>query len=163
MKLATKILSLLVMVGLATFYTGCDKNGGEDKTQEENQLIKLNNSWALESAHDGISARTTDFPNLVLTLSGTYVKNGTYNYSFTGTRPNPSPWPVNGTWKFGTNIPSDLIRDPGTPNETPMEYTLSGDKLTVKFNVAEGSAGWAGGTSRVQKVSGEWTFVFNKQ
>src|SRR5688572_11598510 len=117
MKFASRILSLLVMMGLATFYMSCDGGGGEDKSQQEKQLIKLNKSWALVSANDGTD-RTADFPNLVLTVSGTYVNDGTYNYSFTGTRPNPSPWPKNGTWKFGTNPLTEIIRDPVSQSST---------------------------------------------
>jgi hypothetical protein len=162
MKLATKILSLFVLVGLATFYVGC---GPDDpgKTEQEKQLEQLNSSWSLTSANDGSSDRTSGFPNLVLTLAGTYAKDGTYNYSFSGTRPNPSPWPVSGTWKFGTNVTSDLIRDPGTTNEIPMTYTVSGTSLTVNFTIASGSTGWPGGTSRIGSVTGNWSFVFTKQ
>lgn len=162
MKLATRILSLLVMVGLATFYVGCGGGGGDDETQEEKQLKKLKSSWALESASDG-TPRTSEFPNLVLTLEGNYVKNGTYAYSFTGTRPNPSPWPVSGTWKFGTDVPTQILRDPGSANEFLMTYSVTDTKLTLKFTIPDGHAGFVGGTSREKKVSGEWTFVFNKQ
>ena len=80
------------------------------QTEEELQLNKLNGIWILESANDG-QDRTDDFTNLVLTISGSFVQNGTYNYSFTGTRPNPSPWPRNGTRKFGSNKSTEIIRD----------------------------------------------------
>lgn len=162
MKLATRILSLLVMVSLATFYMSCDNGGGDDQTEEQKQLIKLNSSWTLASASEGGTPRT-DFTDLVLTISGTYAQNGTYAYSFTGTRPNPSPWPVTGTWKFGTNVVSDLVRDPGTANEIPMNYSISDTQLTINFTVPEGHTGWAGGSSRVKKVTGNWSFVFTKQ
>jgi hypothetical protein len=161
MKLATRILSLLVMIGLATFYMSCDSGGGDDKSQEEKQLIAMSGTWTLQSANDGTD-RTANFPNLALTLSGTFVKNGTYNYSFTGTRPNPSPWPVSGIWKFGTNVLTDVIRDPATSNEIPVTYSVSGNTITIEFNVPDGSAGWNVGTSRAQSVTGDWTFVFTK-
>jgi hypothetical protein len=161
MKIATKVLSLLVLAALATFSIGC---GPDDpgKSDQEKQLEKMVSAWKLTSANDGAD-RTSGFPNLVLTLSGTFAKDGTYNYAFTGTRPNPSPWPVSGTWKFGTNVASDLIRDPGTANEIPMTYTLTDNSLTINFTIASGSTGWPGGTSRVGSVTGNWSFVFTKQ
>ncbi len=161
MKIATRILSLFVMVGLATFYMSCDNGGGDDQTEEQKQLIKLVSTWNLTSATEDGTPRT-DFTDLVLTISGTYAENGTYNYSFSGTRPNPSPWPGSGNWKFGTNVLSDLIRDPGTADEIPMTYALSDNQLTISFTVPEGHAGWAG-TSRVKSVTGDWIFVFTKQ
>jgi hypothetical protein len=164
MKLVTKILSLLVLTGLTFFYAGCGGGGGESETEEQKQLKKLSSTWAISSANDGTD-RTADFPSLVMTVSGTFAQGGTYNYSFTGTRPNPSPWPVSGTWKFGTTVSSEIIRDPGTASETNVGYGLSadGNTLTLTFNVPSGSTGWAGGTSRVESVTGDWTFVFTKQ
>jgi hypothetical protein len=163
MKFATRILSLLTLAALTTFYVSCDKGGGEKQSEEEVQFGKLKSSWELVTANDGVD-RTADFPNLVLTLTGTYAQGGTYNYSFTGTRPNPSPWPASGTWKFGTNVAQELIRDPGTANtELNMTYTVTGSSLIITFLIPDGHTGWAGGTSREKSVSGNWTFTFEKQ
>lgn len=161
MKIASKILSLLVLVALTVFYVSCGKEPKNTKTEAEKQLEKLKSVWTLQSANDGTD-RTADFPNLKLTISGTFAQDGTYNYSFTGTRPNPSPWPVSGTWKFGTNPTTDITRDPATSSEIPMTYTINGTTLEIKFTVSSGSPGWAGGTSRVGSVSGNWTFTFNQ-
>lgn len=166
MKLATRILSLLVMASLATFYMSCDNGGGDDQTEEQKQLAKLVGSWSLASAkEDGVER--TDFDGLVLTLSGTYVSDGgIYQYSFSGTRPNPSPWPGSGSWKFGSNVISELIRDPqqqgGTAeNEIVMGYNITDTQLTIEFTVPDGHTGWAG--SRAKTVTGDWVFVFTKQ
>jgi hypothetical protein len=161
MKLLKSILSLLVIAGLTTFYVSCKKPDNK-KTDEEVQLGKLTQVWVLSSANDGQN-RTADFPNLKLTISGSFAQGGTYNYSFTGTRPNPSPWPVSGTWKFGQNVKQDIIRDPGTTNEKNMTYSVTDTGLTISFNVASGSTGFVGGTSRAHSVSGDWTFEFTKQ
>jgi hypothetical protein len=161
MKLATRILSLLVMVALATLYMSCDPGGGDDKSEEEKQLIKLSSDWTFVSATEDGAPRT-DFTDLVLHVTGTFAQNGTYNYSFTGTRPNPSPWPVSGTWKFGTDVLTQIIRDPGTVNVIDMTYTVSDTQLTLNFTVPDGSSGWAGGTSRAKSVTGVWAFVFAK-
>lgn len=159
MKIASRLLSLLVIVMITAFYTGCKKDDDDKKTEEETQLAKLNGVWNLESASDG-DPRTDDFENLVLTLSGNYVEGGTYDYSFTGERPNPSPWPVSGKWKFGSPKTSQMVRDPGTPSEIAMTYTVNDTNLEISFTVPEGSTGWQG--SRVKSVTGNWTFVFTK-
>lgn len=151
----------MVITMMATLYMGCKKVDNNKKTEEEIQLNKLNGVWKLESANDGMD-RTADFPNLALTLAGSFVPNGIYDYSLTGKRPNPSPWPVNGKWSFGTNKLTELIRDPNTTSETPMTYQVTDTKLTLSFTVPDGSPGWTGGTSRTNSVSGNWTFTFNK-
>lgn len=161
MKIASRILSLLILFIVATFYVGCKKDDPGKKTEEETQLNKLKGVWTLVSANDG-QDRTADFPNLKLTLEGNYVAGGTYNYSFTGTRPDPSPWPADGTWKFGTNKATEILRDPGGVNEIPMQYQATDTDLIITFTIPDGSAGWPGGTSRVKSVTGNWTFTFNR-
>ena len=160
MKIAPKILSLLVIGLITIFYAGCNKNDDKKKTEEETQLGKLKSSWNIVSANDG-DDRTADFTGLILTVSGNFVQDGTYQYSLTGTRPNPSPWPASGTWKFGTNKSSQIIRDPGTASEIPMTYVVSDSELTLSFEVPEGSEGWTG-SGRIQSVTGQWTFTFSK-
>lgn len=159
MKIATRILSAIVLGALTVFYTGC-KPDEPQETLEETQFKKLNSTWAITSANDG-TERTADFSDLVLTLSGTFQPGETYNYSLTGSRPNPSPWPASGTWKFGVNAGNEIIRDPGSVSETAMTYSANESTLTVEFNVPEGSMGWPGG--RIESVEGDWTFVFSKQ
>lgn len=161
MKIASRILSLMVITMIATFYMGCKKDDPNKKTEEETQLEKLKSVWILESANDG-QDRTTGFLNLVLTISGNFVQDGTYNYSFTGTRPDPSPWPVSGTWKFGTNKSTQIIRDPVSTSETPMTYQVTDTNLILSFNVPDGNTGWTGGTSRTSSVTGDWIFTFTK-
>lgn len=169
MKIAFRALSFLLLVAVAIFYAGCkDKDGNED-TEEKKQLTKLVGDWTLQSANDG-QDRTTDFLNktnnnapLVLHLEGNYTGEGkTYNYNFTGTRPDPSPWPDSGTWKFGNPKSTQIIRDPGGVDEIAMSYTVTETELIINFEVPDTSAGWAGGTTRVNNVIGQWKFVFTK-
>jgi hypothetical protein len=167
MKIALRVLSLLILVVVTTFYAGCKKDDGDEETVEKKQLDKLLGDWTIQSASDG-QDRTSDFftddtnAPLVLHIQGNYVEGGTYNYSFTGQRPDPSPWPVDGTWKFGTDKNTQIIRDPGGTNEIPMDYQVTATDLILTFTVPDGSAGWEGGTSRVNNVIGEWTFTFKK-
>ena len=151
------MLSILVAVCMAAALTNCDDDGGGGSSEEQTQLDKLVGTWTLSSASLDGTARTTDFPGLTLTLSGTFSQGATYAYSFTGTRPNPSPWPASGTWKFDANPSSQIIRlDDGQK----MNYSLGNGnaQLTIEFNY-QGS-GFAG--SRIEEVAGNWQFVFTK-
>ena len=162
MKIASRILSLLILVVITTFYVGCKKDDDDKKTEEQMQLEKLAGVWTVESANDG-GVRTADFTDpsaMVLTLSGNYAEGGTYNYSLTGARPDPSPWPASGTWKFGTNKSSEIVRDPGGVNEINMTYSVTDANLIIEFTVPDGSPGWPGG--RIGSVVGDWTFTFTK-
>ena len=167
MKIALRVLSLLVLVALAVFYTGCKEKDGNEDTEEKIQLAKLVGDWTLQTANDG-GDRTPDFLTdagapLTLHLEGNYTGEGKiYNYSFTGQRANPSRWPVSGTWKFGNPKSSQIIRDPGGVNEITMTYTVTETNLILEFTVPDGSAGWEGGTSRVKNVIGDWEFTFEK-
>ena len=161
MKIAFRILSLLILVVVSTFYAGCKKDDEDPDTLEKKQLDKLAGDWTLQSASDDVGTRTEDFSGLVLHVQGNYVEGGTYNYSLTGSRPDPSPWPENGTWKFGTDKATEIIRDPGGVNEIKMFYQMTETELILEFTVPDGSAGWPG-TGRIKKVIGEWTFTFSK-
>lgn len=161
MKIALRLLSLSILVVVTMFYTGCkDKNEDPDSVEKQ-QLEKLVADWTLESATDSQGDRTSDFSGLVLHVTGNYTGDGkSYGYNFTGTRPDPSPWPESGFWKFGTNKATELIRDPGTTGEIPMTYTVSATDLTISFTVPDNSPGWPGG--RIENVIGQWTFTFTK-
>lgn len=161
MKIALRLLSLMILVLVTSFYMGCKDKDEDKKTVEQTQLEKLKGVWVIQTATDDNGDRTADFANVTLTLGGTYAEGGTYQYSLTGTRPDPSPWPADGTWKFGTNKTTDIIRDPNTNNEIPMSYTVSATDLVLQFTVPDGSAGWPGG--RGKSVTGGWTFTFTKQ
>lgn len=163
MKLLSKVLSLLILSSCALFYMSCDNGGDPEKSDEEKQLEQLVFAWTLQSATLDDVDRTADFPNFVLTLSGT-PGNSVFNYAIAGTTPARSPWPRStgdGTWIFGQNPLTDIIRDPDSANETPMNYTVNGNSLVITFNIDPGSDGWPGG-SRVEAVSGEWVFTFTR-
>jgi hypothetical protein len=160
MKLVSKILSLIILAGLATFYTSCKSDDGPGKSDAEKQLDKLKAvTWELSEATLDGTARTTDFANLTLTISGTFVTDGTYNYTLAGTTPSRSPWPRSGTWSFGQDPLTQIIRDPSTADETNLDYVVTDTDLVITFTIPTTSDGWDGG-SRVNAVSGEWIFTF---
>lgn len=158
MKLGLRMLSVLVAIVMGLSLTNCDEESGGGASEEETQLGKLTGAWNISSVTLDGTPRTTDFPGLVLTISGTFnAPGGTYAYSFAGTRPNPSPWPASGTWQFDANPNSQIVRlDDGQK----INYSLgsSNAQLTMEFNY-QGS-GFPG--SRVEEVGGNWQFVFTK-
>ncbi|HEY0744976.1 MAG TPA: hypothetical protein VGD40_26105 [Chryseosolibacter sp.] len=155
--MATRLLTLLAFVGFGLFFASCGKDPSDDRTAEEKQLDQLKSNWALVSANDG-SDRTTDFQNVVLSITGTFSQGGTYQYNLAGTLPSPSPWPQQGTWQFGTDPLTQIVRDPDSAIEIDATYTVSATELEIRFLIPDN---WVGG--RTQSVSGNWTFKFAKQ
>lgn len=158
MKSVLRMLSVLLVIGASGSLMSCDDDNGGGASEEEVQLNKLTGTWNISTVTLDGTPRIDDFTGLTLTISGTFNSTGgTYAYSFTGTRPNPSPWPASGTWKFDANPNSQIIRlDDGQK----INYTLGSNnaQLTLEFNY-QGS-GFAGG--RVEIVNGNWQFVFTK-
>ena len=159
MKLITRLLSLSVLVAAAILYAGCDGGGDDTKSEQETQLEALVGTWTLTSADLDGDDKLLLFTNVKLTLSGSFVNPDTdlYTYSFTGTLPSPAPFPKSGKWIFGSNVKTQIIRDPGT-EDFPISYTLAGTTLTLTFDCEE--CDYPGG--RVSSVNGEWVMVFTK-
>ncbi len=162
MKVLARTVSLVVLVSAVVLMSNC---GGDDpeKSAQEIQLGKLSKTWNIVSASLGGANRTGDFTNFKLTITGTFnsnAPNGPYNFSVSGARPTPSPWPANGTWSFvniGTGDSGSLVRNDGVP----MVYTInSSGQLTISDLICT-SCDYAGAAGRTEAVNGNWTFVFN--
>ncbi len=52
------------------------------------------------------------------------VTQATYSYTIAG-RPDRSPWPAGGSWTFGSDIESQIVRDPGSDHELNISYTVT--------------------------------------
>jgi hypothetical protein len=159
MKLFARILSFVVLFSATLLFMNCGGGGGEGKTAEEEQLDKLKaGPWTIVSADLDGADRTADFTGLTLTVSGTFGA-AEYGYSFTGSRPNPSPWPSSGQWKFGADPKTQLIRLDDDP-DLAMNYTLTNSDAQLTITFTYSGAGFAGG--RTEAVEGDWEFVFEK-
>lgn len=148
---------MLVITAPFIILASCGDDKGNGKTVEEKQLEKLVGTWNLQSANDGTNR--TDFVDVVMTLNGTYSKNGTYNFSFSATEwPDLSPWPDNGSWKFDPeDVENTIIRLEDTQE---INYALSNndDQLVFSFNYT--GPGFFNG--RTESVTGNWEFVFTR-
>ena len=159
MNLITRIFSLFLLVSAVVFFSNCGGGDDPEKSEEEIQLDKLKaGTWTLISASDG-SDRTSEYPGMTLTFTGTFSAGGTYSYSSTATSwPSKSPWQDEGTWKFASgSISNKFLR---LSDDEEMTYTLSNSdkQLSISFNYI--GAGFENG--RVESVEGDWVFTFTR-
>jgi hypothetical protein len=167
MKLIARFLSLTLLAGAAVLYASCDGDGGETKSEQQIQLEALSKTWTLTGAElSGDDTRFDDFTDMKLSISGAFSAgqpNGPYPYTIAGELPTPSPWPRTGTWSFGSQVKSQLIRNPSpgaNAEDLEMFYTLTGNTLTIEFNCEGDGCEFAGGSGRVASNEGEWVFTF---
>jgi hypothetical protein len=162
MKLLTRTLSLLTIASLALFFANCGGDEGDDTPVEKTQLGKLKGTWEIESAtlEGGTPSpdKTADYAGFTLTLDGTYDADNEdpfpYDYSTNG-RPDLSPWEASGTWAFGGNPKTQIVRDDGLG----IVYTLSSDgSLTLEYTFF--GAGFP--NAKAAEVEGNWTLVLTK-
>ena len=159
MKFATKWLSLVTLLAFTITLTNC---GGDDdeKSEEEVQLGKLRGAWTMTSVdNDGVD-RSDEYHNMQITLSGNFVKGGTYNLtSEADDWPSVSPWNDDDTWKFNpASISTMIVRQSDLQD---MNYTLTnGDnELRIEFDYTGPGFNNSG---RTASVSGNWVFKFTK-
>lgn len=161
MKFLTRTLSLITVASLVLFFANCGGDGGGGSAKEKTQLKKLSGTWEIVSADLDTDPRTDDFTGFTLTISGTYDSDspeGPYQYSVSGSRPDPSPWPASGTWTFAniSGNEGNLLRD----DDVPMHYKIaSNGQLTL--NVECAACDYDG--ARTTEVNGTWTFVLDPQ
>jgi hypothetical protein len=158
MKHLERILSLLILVSAGLFFANCGGDDPEGISEEETQLNKFKATWTLSSANDG-QDRTTEYPGMTATFSGTFVAGGTYTYTSAATDwPSLSPWKKDGSWKFkGDAIGNTIVR---LDDAQEMKYTFSNSDKTLTIEFTYGGAGFNNG--RVSSVEGDWTFVFTR-
>ena len=154
MKVTRRIFSLIAVFAGLLLYSSCNKNETPQPSTEEVQMGKLAKTWKIDIVTlDGVT-KTTDYANFQLTLSGT-ATSPPYAYTTTG-RPALSPWLSSGTWVFGDNAETQIIRDKGTADELATTYSVSDTKLQITFTFS--GSGYPGG--RVANVQGNWIYTF---
>jgi hypothetical protein len=137
----------------------CGGSDDPEKSEEEIQLDKLKAAqWTVLSVSDGTD-RTSEYPGMMLTFSGTFSAGGTYEYSSAATSwPSVSPWNQADSWKFvGGSVGSKIIR---LSDDVEMTYLLSNSdkQLSISFNYT--GPGFNNG--RTETVEGDWVFTFTR-
>jgi hypothetical protein len=146
---------ILVAFGVTGFiFSGCSDD--ESLSATEKQLDKLSGTWVISEATMSSTDYTDEYADFELTLSGS-AGTSVYAYGVVG-RPVSSPWPAGGTWSFGSDIKTDIVRDPGTSDELEVTYAVSGSQLIITFLYAGD-----GYNARVGSVSGNWTYTFERK
>jgi hypothetical protein len=158
MKLLTRILSLITIVSVSLFFASCGGDGGGGTSTEKVQLKKLTKTWQIVSANlsGGSPAdKTPDYVDFTLTLTGTFDSDSNedfpYDYTTTG-RPDLSPWNANGSWGFGSNPKTQIVRDDGlgitysinSTGQLTLQYMYDGDGFE---------------SAKAAEVEGQWTLV----
>lgn len=155
-----RILSLVILVSVTAFFINCGGGDDPEKSEEEVQLDKLKAApWAIQSVTGPGGNKTADYPNMTLTMSGTFSAAGVYSYTSTASPwPLKSPWKKDDTWKFKSGaVGTTVVR---LSDDEEMTYTLSNSdkQLSISFNYLGG--GFTNG--KVASVEGDWTFVFER-
>lgn len=143
-----KFLLAAALLGTLLTYSGCGSKKGPTLTPADAQLAKLSKTWKLTTATLDNAAQT-GYANFQLTVTGTAGQT-TFGYSTTG-RPALSPWASSGTFTFGTDVSTQVVRDDGLP----ITYSVTDTQLQVTFTY--NGAGIAG---RVNNVKGVWVYTF---
>ena len=153
MKLYTRMIAILGLTGM--ILSGC--NDDEKPSVKASQLNSLSGTWEVTAVTMDNVDVTSAYSSFDLTLSGS-TKSDVFAYGATG-RPDLSPWPAGGTWSFGTDVKSELVRDPNTVDVLHVDYTVTKTELTIEFMFnGEGYDG-----SRVNSAAGNWTYTFTKK
>lgn len=157
MKPTLKLFLPCAAIVVLLSYSGCGPDPNPTPDVAETQLNLLSGQWKLTAAAtdvklDGVSKKP-DYANFTLTISGTYP-NEPYSYSTSG-RPAISPWPSAGSWSFGADPATTIVRDKGTAKQLDMSYTVTETALEITFQ-------YSGTGERTSNVSGTWVFTFAK-
>jgi len=151
---AFRILTTVVSLGLILIFSGCGSKGSPAESTQDKQLGLLSHTWKVSTVSFDTNDKTTDWPGFQLTISGT--KGATsFNYSCASRSSKPGPWPPSGTWAFGTDPVTQILR---TEDNLTMTYTVSATTLQISFNFPTTGTGYTG--PRLSNVSGNWIFNF---
>src|ERR1041385_2481108 len=147
---------LLLAVAISTMVLvliDCKNDNAPEPSLKDKQLQMLIGTWNdVQVVKDGIAQ--PGFENFKVTISGT-PGSDTFNYTCVG-RPNMSPWPSSGTFTFGVEPITDLVRDQSTQYMVNLSYTVKDSDLHFEFDYLGGFP------ARMNDVPGHWTFDLAK-
>ena len=144
---------LTSLSGLGMFIA-CSSDEQPQPGIEEQQLQKLAKVWVANTVtRNGVAQ--SGYENFRLSLSRATASPFPFQ---TNNRPSSSPWPASGTWTFGNDPLTQLIREPASAQQLSMEYTVSATELQLSFTFSG-----TGFTGKSKSVDGQWVFKFNPQ
>ncbi|MBX2913639.1 MAG: hypothetical protein KF856_00070 [Cyclobacteriaceae bacterium] len=147
------LLAPISLVGFCLFMA-CSSNEQPQPGIEEQQLQKLTKVWVANTVTlNGVVQ--TGYENFRLSLNNSTSSPFPYQ---TNNRPSTSPWPASGTWTFGNDPLTQLIREPASAQQLSMNYTVSATELQLSFTFSG-----TGFTGKSKSVDGQWVFKFNAQ
>ncbi len=160
------LITALAFLSLVTLsLTGCKKDSDPEPSAAEQAITKLTNNSSITWKVSSVTLESSAVPeydgsnfSLTLTKTGDSAE-ATHGYG-TSNRPDRlQPWPLSGDWKLGTNVSSQLVRDPDTADELAMTYSVSDSELVISFNF--NGNGWDK-AGKTEVVEGNWVFTFTK-
>lgn len=149
-----KVIAILILTS-TVLLSACGSD--EPTSSQEKQLKKLSATWVVTNVTGDGTDYTDEYRDFELTLSGS-SNSSVYAYGVLG-RPEISPWPSGGTWVFGTDVKTTITRDSGTSDQLAIAYSVTDSQLTIMFSFS----GDGYESSRVNSVSGNWTYTFVKK
>jgi hypothetical protein len=155
MKHLSRILSLLILVSATVIFSACDKGEGGGTSEKEKQIDLLVGTWEATSVTNNGDSHSTDYENFTITIAKSSSEAMTY---VTAGRPagKLSPWNANGTFTFGDNVTTELVR----ADNVDLTYVLSGSTLTLTLPDYSGEGYLVPG--RTGTVDGDWVFTLSK-
>lgn len=153
----TKFLIALTLLGASVSFWQCGSDPAPAEDPQDAQLKKLSQTWKATAVTFN-STPVTGYENFTLTVSGTPGQD-TFNYTVTG-RPAGvvTPWPASGTFTFGTDFATVIIRNDGSGVTIPVTYSVSATQLQMTFTYDCPTC--TGYTGRTTNVNGNWSFTF---
>ncbi len=153
MKLISRILTLLILVSATVYFSGCGKDGDEDKkTEKELQIDKLVGTWNAQAVTYDDDDMTADYESFQIAFAK--ASGDAMTFTTSGRPGKLTPWPASGTFTFGTPVTSQLVRDDGVN----IVYAVSANTLTLTMENYSGT----GYNGRTETVAGDWEFTLTK-
>lgn len=144
----------MLVLGSLLLFSNCEPKPPE-RPIEEVQFEKLSGTWTASDVTLDGSSRRAEYTNFRLTIAGT-VGQATFTYATQGATALLTPWPRNGTWRFGEPAETVIIRMDSP--DLPMTYSVTNTQLQISFNFS----GTGFQPARTAQVRGDWVFTFSR-
>ncbi len=149
----SRALLSAALLGSIIIFAGCGGKGGNPEPLSDKQLGLLSKTWKVKSVLLGSTDSTSHWTNFKLTIGGTKGQPNSFTYSCTG-RPPRSVWPSSGTWTFGSDPATMIIRDAQAQDALNITYSVDATSANLQLQFSFSGTGY----TRVSNVSGDWTF-----